>query len=66
MVWYNYNSEELYFFVPDAMDNPLKVTDGHWEGELTEVLVFDSKLTEKERKGVEEYLCKKWISEASY
>lgn len=50
----------------ETMDNPFKVTDGHWEGELTEVLVFKTKLSEKERKGVEEYLYRKWISEVNY
>jgi hypothetical protein len=50
----------------EVMNNPFKITDGHWEGELTEVLVFNSKLSEKERKGVEEYLYRKWISEVSY
>jgi len=46
----------------EVINNPFKVTDGHWEGELTEVLVFNSRLSEKERKGVEEYLYRKWIS----
>jgi hypothetical protein len=50
----------------EVINNPFKVTDGHWEGELTEVLVFNSRLSEKERKGVEEYLYRKWISEVSY
>lgn len=50
----------------EVMDNPFKITDGHWEGEVCEVLVFNSKLSEKERKGVEAYLFKKWISGVSY
>ena len=50
----------------DVIDNPFKITDGHWEGELTEVLVFNSRLSEKERKGVEEYLYRKWISGVAY
>lgn len=50
----------------EVINKPFKRTDGHWEGELTEVLVFNSKLTEKERKGVEEYLYRKWISGISY
>ncbi|MCP4312387.1 MAG: hypothetical protein GY790_14080 [Bacteroidetes bacterium] len=50
----------------EQIDNPFKITDGHWEGELTEVLVFNSRLSEKERKGVEEYLYRKWISGVSY
>lgn len=50
----------------EVMDQPFKITNGHWEGEVTEVLVFKSKLTEKERQGVEEYLYQKWISGVSY
>jgi hypothetical protein len=46
----------------EIIDNPFKITNGHWEGEVAEVLVFNSKLTEKERKGVEKYLYRKWIS----
>ncbi len=49
-----------------VIDKPFKVTDGHWEGELTEVLVFNSRLTTKEREGLEEYLYRKWISKVSY
>ena len=57
--------EEYYiatYEFSEVLDNPFKVTDGHWEGEIAEVLVFDSILSEKERKGVEEYLYRKWIS----
>jgi len=50
----------------ELMNKPFKITDGHWEGELTEVLVFNSRLSEKERIGVEEYLYRKWISGVSY
>jgi len=50
----------------EVMDQPFKITNGHWEGEVTEVLVFNSKLSEKERQGVEEYLYQKWISGVSY
>jgi hypothetical protein len=49
-----------------VIDKSFKITDGHWEGELTEVLVFNSKLTKKEREGLEEYLYRKWISGVSY
>ena len=47
------------------MDQAFKVTNGHWEGDLTEILVFNSKLTKEERSGIEEYHYKKWISEVS-
>ena len=50
----------------EVMDNPFKITDGHWEGEVCEALVFDSKLSKKERERVEEYLYRKWISGVSY
>jgi len=50
----------------EVIDKPFKITSGHWEGDLTEVLVFDSRLSQKERKGVEEYLYRKWISGISY
>ena len=49
-----------------VINKSFKVTDGHWEGELTEVLVFNSRLTKKEREGLEEYLYRKWISGVSY
>ncbi|MDX2413905.1 MAG: hypothetical protein QNK33_01825 [Bacteroidales bacterium] len=51
---------------PEVVDSPFKITDGHWEGEIAEVLVFSSKLSEKERRGIEEYLYRKWISGLSY
>lgn len=51
---------------PVALNNPFKITDGHWEGEIAEVLVFKSKLSKKERKGIEEYLFRKWLSGVSY
>ena len=37
-------------------------TDGHWEGQLAEVLVFDGKLSDSERAGIEQYLRRKWVS----
>ena len=37
-------------------------TDGHWEGALAEAIVYDGKLTESERTGVEEHLRRKWLS----
>lgn len=55
----------IYEF-PEVMDNPFKITDGHWEGDVCEVLVYDSKLSEENRKGVETYLFKKWISGVSH
>ncbi len=61
--------EEFYIVTyefSEVINKPFKLTDGHWEGELTEVLVFDSRLTEKERRGVEKYLYRKWISGVSY
>ena len=35
---------------------------GTWQGDVAECIVFDSVLTEAERKGIEEYLRRKWMS----
>ncbi|MGD8240874.1 MAG: hypothetical protein PVH68_20150 [Armatimonadota bacterium] len=39
-----------------------RTTEGHYEGAIAECVVYDAKLSEAERKGVEEYLRRKWIS----
>lgn len=49
-----------------VLDIPFQVTDGHWEGDIGEVLVFDSELSDNELCGIEEYLYRKWISGVSY
>lgn len=36
-------------------------TDTEWEGAVAEFIAYDGKLTEEERRGVEEYLLRKWI-----
>ncbi len=38
-------------------------TETKWEGAVAEFLVYDGKLTEEERLGVQEYLQRKWTSE---
>lgn len=43
-------------------DSGLSRTEGLWEGSLAEMIVFDRVLEEWERKGVEEYLRRKWFS----
>ncbi|MCK0156457.1 M64 family metallo-endopeptidase [Cellulophaga sp. F20128] len=43
-------------------DVGLKRTEGLWEGAIAELIVIDRKLTEWERKGIEEYLRRKWFS----
>lgn len=40
---------------------PIKTTDGYWEGSVAELLVINRVLTEEERKGIEAYLRKKWL-----
>jgi hypothetical protein len=36
-----------------------------WEGALAEFIAYDGKLSENERRGVEEYLRRKWLSEVN-
>ena len=43
-------------------DNPILKTEGYWEGSLAEILILNRTLNEKERRGIEEYLRKKWFS----
>jgi hypothetical protein len=45
------------------IDRAFRTTDGHWEGAIAECLAYDGKLGERERRGVEAYLFRKWISE---
>jgi len=55
-----------FYVVTYEFERPMNVsfrqTDGHWEGAVAECIVYDGKLTETERKGVEQYLSKKWLS----
>ena len=44
------------------VDQVLKRADGYWEGSLAECIIYDGKLSVQERRGVEEYLYRKWIS----
>ena len=39
-----------------------RTTEGHYEGSIAECLVYDGKLTQAEREGVETYLHRKWLS----
>lgn len=43
-------------------DSGLARTEGLWEGSLAEMILLDRELEEWERKGVEEYLRRKWFS----
>ena len=43
-------------------DVPIARTEGLWEGEIAEMLLIDRKLSDWERKGIEEYLRRKWLS----
>ena len=47
---------------PEPVKKGFRRTDGHWEGKIAEVLVFDGKLSPAERAGIEAYLYRKWIS----
>ena len=55
---------QITYEFPEKMNRGFSRTDGRWEGSIAECLVFDAKLSENERKGVEEYLRRKWISAA--
>ncbi len=39
----------------------IKYTQGYWEGDLAEMMIFDGKLSDKERKALEAGLKKKWF-----
>ncbi|PXX25424.1 M64 family metallopeptidase [Arenibacter sp. ARW7G5Y1] len=43
-------------------DSGLSRTEGLWEGSIAEMIFIDRELQEWERKGVEEYLRRKWFS----
>ncbi|MBU2904161.1 hypothetical protein KO529_05140 [Arenibacter algicola] len=43
-------------------DSGLARTEGLWEGSIAEMIFIDRELEEWERKGVEEYLRRKWFS----
>jgi len=53
---------QITYEFPEKMNRGFSRTDGRWEGSIAECLVFDAKLSETERKGVEKYLRRKWIS----
>jgi hypothetical protein len=38
-------------------------TDTEWEGAVAEFMAYDGRLAEEERRGIEEYLRRKWVSE---
>jgi hypothetical protein len=44
------------------VDQAFKRADGYWEGSLAECIIFDGKISLEERRGVEAYLYRKWIS----
>lgn len=45
-----------------AKNDKLGNTCGQWEGNVAEFLMFDGKLSDEERHGIEEYLRRKWLS----
>lgn len=50
------------YVLPEPVPRPLGSTTGHWEGAVAECVMYDSALTDDERRGVEEYLRRKWLS----
>ena len=46
----------------EKMVGGFRTTEGHWEGAIAECIAFDGKLSEPERRGIEEYLLRKWLS----
>ncbi len=46
----------------EKMDVQFNQTDGHWEGAVAECLIYDGKLTESDRQGIEKYLSQKWLA----
>jgi hypothetical protein len=55
-----------FYVVTYEFDQPIDIsfrqTDGHWEGAVAECIVYNGKLTEAERRSVEQYLSEKWLS----
>ena len=43
-------------------DDIINRTEGYWEGSIAEIILIDRALTETERKGIDEYLRRKWLS----
>ncbi len=50
-------------FESEVMDK-LAGVEGNWEGDIAEIIFIDKTLSEIERRGVEEYLRKKWFSQS--
>lgn len=46
----------------EKVTKEFKYTQGYWEGDLAEMLIFDGKLSDKELKAVHAGLQKKWFS----
>ena len=44
----------------EAFDKELKYTQGYWEGDLAEMMIFDGTLSVKERQKLEKALMEKW------
>lgn len=47
---------------PSIITDSFSRVEGYWEGDIAEMIFIDKVLSETERKGVEEYLRKKWFS----
>ena len=55
-------SQKPHAYCSSAIDQPLKRADGYWEGSIAECIIYDGKLNDQERRGVESFLYYKWIS----
>jgi len=55
-----------FYIASYEFEQPIKNIFGHsegmWEGDVAECLVFDRPLSDSDRRGLEEYLRRKWIS----
>ena len=43
-------------------DLSIQKTEGYWEGSVAEILILNRALSDEERKGIEEYLRRKWFA----
>jgi len=54
---------QVTFELASPSGRAIRRTHTEWEGSVAEMIVFDAKLTDAERLGVEQYLRRKWLAE---
>jgi hypothetical protein len=54
--------QQVTFELASPSQRAISRTHTKWEGAVAEFVAFDGKLSEAERRGVEEYLRRKWLS----